>query len=292
MPVESESPIMASFIPYIWEWTREDWTLVVAVAALILPVLVALFKRFFRAGAVDIYETGMLEIGYSGFGATIGVLGTLRSRDRDMFIQNAYLTLIPPAGGSPQRFDWATFRTAKTILGQTGTITGQVGQTGEVSFDVPASFLISAIQPHRYNIVFVNTTLLQQLRPTFQSLVQAWLPFAQAVIGDTPSALNSQAQQKLQQSFKRAYDKFADGPEYGEALGVIDRLFFWVPGTYRLTLHVNTARPSRHYSKTWSFTLQEAEVNNLRLNSSAILDELCGLPLSIGQYQFAYVSYV
>jgi hypothetical protein len=274
-----------------WNWTREDWTLAVAILALVLPWIVGLYKRLFRSGTVDIYETGMLEIGYSGFGATIGVMGTLRSRDRDMFIQRVFLTLTSPAGGAPQKFEWSAFRTTKTVLGQTGTIIGQVGQTGEVSVDVPASFMISAIQPHRYNIIFSDTRLFQQMQSMLQNLVRSWRPFVQANVGEIGGATDPQAQRKLLQAVNRAYDKFSNTPEYVAALAEIERLFFWIPGVYKLTIHIDTARPSRHYSKTWAFTLSELDVNNLKQNYSAILDEACGLPLSTGQYNFVYAPY-
>jgi hypothetical protein len=151
--------------------------------------------------------------------------------------------------------------------------------------------MISAIQPHRYNIVFSDTTLFQQLQPLLQSLVQSWRAFVQANVGEIGDARDPQSQRKLLQAIKRAYDKFSNATEYINTLAEIERLFLWMPGSYRLTLNIDTARPSRHYSKAWSFILQEADVNNLKLNSSAILDEICGLPLTIGQYNFIYAPY-
>lgn len=274
-----------------WNWSREGWTLAIAVAALIQPWLTAAWKRLFRAGTVDIYETGSLEIGFSGVGATIGVIGTLRSRDRDMFIERAYLTLIPPTDSKPRRFDWTVFRTTKTVLGQTAAAFGQVGQTGEVAVDLPASFMISAVQPYRFNILFSDILLVDQLRPILTKYSQSWVSYldGQGLI-ERMNALGTD-QQKLMKTLSKAFETFTTTTEYVAALTEVEKLFYWTPGNYQLTLNVVTARPNRRYRKTWSFNLLEDAIESLRLNPPAILSEIAGVPLMAGHYQFVYPRY-
>lgn len=67
-------------------WSTETWTAlatVLAFVALIQPWLLGAWRRLYKRGTVDIHETGKIEIGYSGFGATVGIMGTLRARDCD-----------------------------------------------------------------------------------------------------------------------------------------------------------------------------------------------------------------
>jgi hypothetical protein len=269
-----------------WTWSRDDWTLAIAVTALALPWLVALWKRLFRPGTIDIYESGALEVGYSGVGAAIGVGGTLRSRDHDMFIERAFLTLLAP-GGEARKLEWALFRTAKTIVGQSSTSVGQVGQSGEISVEAPASFMILAVQPYRFNILFADALLLQQMRPVFQKYRQSLHAFIDRFDEPVAAAIADKPVEIL----RAIFDKFTQTTEYREALADVEKLFYWTPGRYGLTFNIKTDRPSRSYSETWSFTLREEDVDNLRLNFPAILHELSGLPISVGQYHFAYPIY-
>ena len=71
----------ASWLTFFKAWRVE----IVAWLALLLPGLRALWRRFVKPGTVDIYQTGTLEVGYCTFGATIGLHGTLRARDRDLW---------------------------------------------------------------------------------------------------------------------------------------------------------------------------------------------------------------
>lgn len=274
-----------------WNWSREGWTLAIAVVALMQPWLTAAWKRLFKAGTIDIYETGSLEIGFSGAGATIAVIGTLRSRDRDMFIERAYLTLLMPTDSEPRRLDWAVFRTTKTVIGQTAAVFGQLGQTGEVSVDLPASFMISAVQPYRFNILFSDILLADQLRSILMKYSQSWLSYLDRQgVTARMNALGTD-QQKLLTALMKAFDAFMTTTEYVAALTEVEKLFYWTPGTYRLTFNVETARPNRRYRETWSFNLLEDAIESLRLNPPAILSEAAGLPLMSGHYQFAYPRY-
>ncbi|HEY0319350.1 MAG TPA: hypothetical protein VGC66_00105 [Pyrinomonadaceae bacterium] len=268
-----------------WEWTKDTWTLVVAVIALVQPWVVGAYKRLFKAGAVDINETALIEVGYSPFGATIGLQGTLRSRDRDLFIKFINLTLVKQRDNSKYQFDWVVFRTAKTII----------GQSGEVALDVPSSFMIATAQPHRYNIVFSDTKLFQEIRPTLEGIRQSWLTYLQGIgqsdeLEEYLTSANPALKRKLLKSLKRSYDKFSILPEQVNSLTILEKAFYWEPGIYRLSIHVGTTRPDRHYSKSWSFTLLEADVNNLRNNVITIMEETCGIQ-QVGQYMFIYTAY-
>ena len=280
-----------------WNWSMDQWTFVIAVIALLQPLAIFLYKRIFKSGAVDIYETGALEIGYSSGGATIGVAGTLRAFDRDMFIVRSFLTLTTPGGGSPRKFECFVFRKSKSVLGQTGAA---LGQTGEVSVERPTSFMVSEAQPYPFDFLFYDVALNQELRPAIQNMIRAW----QAMIQQDDEIVAAQqfaampqrpgtpdAQHTLATTINNAYLKFSGTPEYLGALAEVERVFYWTPGSYRLTFHIDTARPTRHHTESWSFTLPEDEVQIMRRNFTAILSEFCGLPIAPGHYHFIYPPY-
>ena len=133
-----------------------------AFAALIQPWLVTVWRKVFKRGKVDIYETPTAEICFSALGATIGLTGTLRSRDRDMFIQSARLTL--GKNGTTRNFNWFAFRVPKISVGTTA------GQSAEISMDAPYSFMILMLEPHRFNILFSDIALIQEAQPKVEKL--------------------------------------------------------------------------------------------------------------------------
>src|SRR5712692_9330241 len=122
----------------IRSWTSDTWAAIAAVvafAALVQPWIIGAWRRFVRRGTVDIYETGTIEVGFSAFGPSIGLMGTLRSRDRDMFVQSATLTVVKKDTAISHKFEWILFRNPKTVIGPA------VGQSAEVAVEAPSSFM-------------------------------------------------------------------------------------------------------------------------------------------------------
>ena len=269
-----------------WNWSRDAWTLVVAIIALVQPWIVATYKRLFKGGSVDIHETGLIEIGYSVYGTTIGLIGTLRACDRDLFVQSANLTLIKVKERVQCQLDWGAFRIAKTIIGTT------IGESAEVALEVPSGFMISTVEPYHYNILFFDTSIFREVKPILEAVQQSWLAYADQTIR-LPSigGLNNPShERKIMESLKRAYDKFTSTQEYINAYTKLERLY-WEPGAYTITLNVYTSRPNRHYSETWSFNLRDTDIDNLRANIGTTIQEACSMPLTAGQYRFIATPY-
>lgn len=260
--------------------TTDTWTAIAAIVAFVALIQPCLFKR----GTVDIHETDNIEIGYSGFGATIGITGTLRSRHRDMFIQWAKLILVRKRDNSSRQFEWTAFRTPKIKVGTTA------GQSTEVALETPYSFMVPTVQPYRYNIVFSDSALIQAARPMVQKLRQDWV--ARIQTQDLPALpMDLTLQQPLIKKLRRLFTEFSPSPSYQTTWQLLNELYYWEPGAYQLTLQVQTSRPNGSYIKTWPFTLTEGELANLQNNVFSILEEVCGLPLSAGVYGFAYAPY-
>jgi hypothetical protein len=274
----------------IKDWTSDTWTAVatiVAFAALVQPWLAAAWRRFFKAGTVDIYETGTFEIGFSAFGMTVAVTGTLRSRDRDMFIPAITVNLVKNGATKPRRFEWAGFRNAKALFATTA------GQSAEVSLEAPAGFMVSTAQPYRYNIIFTEPKTTDQLRPIFETFRKAWLDYFpnHSRLDLNAIASDPSAQTKVLNEMRRVYQEFSATEPYGNAFDSLNQLLVWEAGTYELVFQVHTAGPIRNYAETWTFSLTEDEVNSLRNNVSSILEEVVQLPLTAGFYFFAYPAY-
>ena len=46
--------------------------------------LIAIWRKAFRNGTLVVYETASIEVGFSAFGATVTLLGTLRAEKHDV----------------------------------------------------------------------------------------------------------------------------------------------------------------------------------------------------------------
>src|SRR5438067_1136828 len=95
----------------MWGWIKTwDLRTVVAVVALAQTWVYWAWRKWGRAGHLDVHRTGTVEVGFSGWGATVGVHGTLRSVDRDFFVSSMTLTVIRESDHSQHKLEWGAFR--------------------------------------------------------------------------------------------------------------------------------------------------------------------------------------
>lgn len=253
------------------EFLKQWGTLIVAVAALLQPWCLALYRTVFRRGRVDIFHTGNIEIGYSAFGATIGLNGTLRAIYRDQFIRSMELSVTRVKDNARWAFDWGVFRTQK--------LSSKGGEEG--SFELPYGFMVSTAQPHRYNVQFFDVTLRAEIMQHVARLTTAWWTEVRKLPGE---------QMTQQQTLADLWTQFTKTTLVTDVYTSIDRLCYWEPGPYALELRVNTDGPARTFARRWSFDLSKEGADNLRVNSVVIMLNSCGRPF--GQFNFAWASYV
>ncbi len=259
------------------EFFKQWLTPIVAVLALLQPWIIIVFRKLFVKGTVEIYETGSIEVGYSSFGATIGLHGTLRVLQRDQFIRSIELTVTKQKDHSTHVFNWGAFRTQKL------TASG----AEEASVELPYGFLLTTTQPHRYNIQFFDTSLQEEIRPHLIKVAKAW----SEAVGQMPTLGVSFApvQAAHQQAVQDLWQQFSKKDPLLEAYTAIDRLCYWDPGRYFFEMRVNTANPGRTFMRSWSFELSQDDVKSLRLNTVKLLGDVCGRVY--GQYNFAWAKY-
>jgi hypothetical protein len=253
----------------------ESWgTLLVAMVALVQPWLIAGWKRFFRAGSVEIHQTGTVELGYSGFGATIGLHGTLRARDRDFFVSSMSLEVVRQSDRSQHQLDWGLLRSHQVVM----------GRPDEVTVELPAGFMLMASQPHRYNILFQDSGQQGEMRRALGPVIVAWKKDVEEGLDD-----GSIKAPEDQQEVRARYESFALERVHVEGFTKVGQLTYWRPGRYGLTMTVRTARPDRAFVREWEFELGDEDAEQLGLNCVTILKQACWQ--NVERYNFAYVPY-
>jgi len=252
------------------EFITKHGVLIVAVLGLVQPWLLAMWRKFFRKGKVDIFSSGPIEIGYSTFGPTIGLNGTFRCINQALFVNSINLEVIKQKDGSRHLFEWGVFRSQKL------THKGE-----EAEFELPYGFILSTSQPKRYNIVFFDTSTRDEMQNIIRKVKEEW----EKLISESQKGITTP-----EIISKKYYDEFFNSQVHVKAYTKLDRLCYWESGEYLIKLKVYTSKPNQLFEKRWKFRITEEQVNGIRLNVVKILQDICMIP-SYGSYNFAYPSY-
>lgn len=264
------APIAAA--QFSWQEFFRHWLVadVIALIALVQPYIYWGWKRYFRKGRIDVHETAKVEVGYSTYGSTIAVLGTLRAVHEDQFVRSIELVLTRIRDNMQRRFEWLAFRPATIVL----------AGPAEVKLEVASGFMLLTSEPWKYHIVFLDPQLQTEITSVLDRVRNAWIKFLDENGGMLPGAnLND-----LFQQFRVTMDHvntFAD----------LDRLLDWQPVEYSINVRVNTANPNRTFTRQLRFSVALTDVEVLRLNRFKIIEEACGIQTTL-VYNFGYCKYM
>lgn len=258
-------------------------TLIIAAIALAQPWIIALYKRYFRKGSVEIYESANIEIGYSLFGPTIGILGTLRCLNRDQFIKTIQLELVKEKDKSTHLFEWGVFRSNKI----------SIGSEQQATLEVPASFMISTAVPYRFNIQFHDLKTKNEMQSIIAALYSKWSKLMNETSKEALMELmvkTTELKTEFQDPYGALHSIFSKSDIHVQSFTSLDRICYWEPGTYYLNMKVKTSTPEKSFKKEWCFNLNEEEVKLIRLNAIKMLLDTCGRP-NTDNYFFVYTKY-
>lgn len=254
--------------------------LIIALAALIQPWLISIWKKFFIKSYIDIFETGKIEIGYSTFGPTIGLVGTLRCTNGDFFIREIQVNLIKTKDSSSHKFNWGVFRTEKL------TNTGD-----ESSFELPYGFLLSTTLPRRYSIQFHDLQTQSELQNITNKVSEEWSSILYESMKDNPEQSFNQTSSEAELSQFSIYQEFSKTPIHVNSYTSLDRLCYWEIGEYSIEMIVFTSNPNHNFRNKWSFSINDKDQAQLRLNVVKIMQDVCGRS-SFSKYNFSYADYI
>jgi hypothetical protein len=235
----------------------------VALLALVQMWVIAVWRRVFRKGSVDVVENGRIELGFSALGPTVALSGTLAAIHRDQFVETFSALVTRARDGATYSFRWEVSRS---------------GPVGAVALELPAAFMVRTSEPRRYHIVFVDAATGGEVASILAPVRQAW---TQLLLAEEPPPGDQAAVEAL-------YAQFMNEPVHVQAHADLQRALYWNSGEYTLKVSVHTSRPKVIYPRTWSFSLTNDDLASLRLNAIPALRETCGLPR---QYNFVFAEY-
>ncbi len=257
---------------------------VIAALALIQPWVMTGWNKFFKRGKIEIYETGVVQFGYSGLGATIGLNGTFRALHADQFVRNVELTVERMKDHSRHSFSWGLFHSHE--------FTAPAGK--EMAVNLPAGFIVTRVQPHQFGIVFLDTTLQDEVGPYVERLRSAWTKAFADAMGPALLALAQALKIGLGtgpvgNTANDVYSDLSKGDIYRDAMTKLERSFYWEPGQYTIEMRVHVVEPDRIFTKKWTVEISQPDSESIRSNCTKILQEVCNQP--IGPYSFARAKY-
>lgn len=251
-------------------------TVIIAIFASVQPWIVWLWKRFFRNPTIEIYPSGNLEIGYSDWGPTLGINGTLRAEHGDMFVKSIRIRIKRVSTNEEHWFEWVAFRSPVIIF----------NPKEAPPMEMPSSFIVSQLQAHRYNIVFFDSIIQGEIRPLLEKLNQRVFSV------NNIAMLSSSSRMALgwQDIYKQCHDEYSQTKEFTEAYDRLKRSCYWQAGRYELELHIDSNKKNSQLVKRLAFQLRDEDVEKLCLNGIVMTENPFRIMAGeqIWNYNFAY----
>jgi len=215
------------------------------------------FKNFFQKPHLKNHLSETLEVGYTQFGPTLGIAGTLTAVDNVTFIHNILLVIQRLYDGSHYQFNWLAFRPHRFKL------TFDWG----IDFKAPSKFLLTPASPFTYNILFSDQNQYSRINPTLK-LVKAEWETAQDKL-----ALNAGPAQRT-----KLFEEFTRRQETLAAHGQLVHSCYWEEGSYALSAIFVDKDNKPILEAQRLFKLTHADVEQLKNNAGMIVADICGQP--------------
>lgn len=265
------------------DFLKSYGTLILAVYGIAQVWFIHMWRKFYRPGRIEIYETGTIEIGYSSFGPTLGLNGTLRAINKDVFIKSIELSVVREKDRATHILNWIAFRPPKIDLaGNQPTL-----------MEIPSGFMVTLNSPHRYNIAYNDNLLLNEFRPSLNEYISEWYKIAEQLNRIWPPTMGTATPPEIISQQAQLIDDFTKGKTHLETYTMLNEKFYWESGNYSLFIKVISSKPNKIFSNTYKFAISDSDSKSLRLNVITILNE----PIAgyfRGQnypYNFAYSEY-
>ena len=250
---------------------------VVAVIALVQVWVIAAWKKWFVGGRIEFHPAANIEIGFSSFGSTVALPGTLRAVKKEVFVSDMVVTITRMQDQAKHTFTWRAFRSN----------TFSAASMAPEAIELATSFNLLPTSPRPINVFYASADFASRYAQQAETLRTAWQQF----VAEKISELGEQAA-SLVQTTEFADTLFAEFGRQQVFLNLYSQInngFYWQAGRYQLDLTINCAPPTSPARYTWFLELTGDDEQKLRLNSIAMMKELCGIQVV---YSFIYKPYV
>jgi len=253
----------------------------IGVAQLWIKIL---WEKYFRKGKIDYCETGTITIGYNMSGPVIGLNGTLRALNKDVFTRSIDLLVIRERDRAQHVFKWIAFQSPKI----------DIAGSQPSPMELPSGFLISPHSPHRFNIVFNDNDLFKDIRSLLNVYYSEWYKTTEELNKIWPPLTGVPPQPAIFNQQFAVIGDFRKSQISTDTFTALDRKCYWEPGDYQLIINVTASKPNQAFTKRYRFSISEADSKILKLNVITILEEpISGyLRMPNPLYNWAFADYI
>jgi hypothetical protein len=248
----------------------------VAVIALVQVWALAAWKRWIVKGRIEFHPAANIEVGFSSFGSTVALPGTLRAVKKEVFVSDMGVTITRLQDQAKHTFTWRAFRSN----------TFSAASMAPEAIDLATSFNLLPTSPRPINVVYASAEFASRYAQQAEQLRAAWQLFVagkMAELGDQAASLVNTA------GFVDAlFGEFSHEQAALDLYTQISNGFYWQAGRYKLDLGINCASPTNSMHYTWFFELTQDDEQKLRLNALVMMKEICSIQVI---YNFIYKPY-
>jgi hypothetical protein len=263
--------------PELGTWA--EWaSFIIAVVALLQVWAIALWKRY-RPGQLAIYESGNIELGFSVFGPTISLRGSLRALHREVFVTSAKLRVVRLKDKAESNFSWRFFRPFSV------DVSGKEDST----VDPVAGFALTPATSFKYHIFFASDAFVAEFQPSADKVRDEWPTFFSADLATHSPGKTGAQLPTGSVEFEASLGRYLNTAKPTALWAELNHSFFWQSGDYLLELKVSGEKLPKPATKLWRFAIAQTDSDSMRLNAIGILRALSG---SSASYNFAYPEYI
>jgi len=222
-----------------------------------------LWEKYFRKGKIDYYETGTIVIGYHTWGPVIGLNGTLRALNNDVFIRSMDLLVVRERDRAQHTFKWIAFQSPKI----------DIAGSQPAPMELPSGFMVSPNLPHRFNIIFNDNDLFKDISQLLSKYTSEWYTTTEELTKIQPPSMGMPPQPEIFARQLKVIDGFRKSKIHLDTYTALSGKCYWESGDYQLTVNVKASKPDRVFTRTYRFSISEADSKNLKLNVITILEQ-------------------
>jgi hypothetical protein len=229
----------------------------VASLAFVRPEVVRLTRRFFKRGSIQLFPNEVVVWSFGPEGLTLRLGGTLRARNRNVFVSSMTIRLAAPDGLSERRLEWR-YRVLPEAVRKTP--------------EAVVAMLLAAEDGSPFDVVFTDSDDVRSRILDIQArMYHEWVSMptldttTMRALGVTPG-------------MDARYEALSIGVGYAGLAGELDALLRLTPGIYTVELVVGCETPDGPQVYRGRSEVSGGTQRELSANSRTILREACGLP--------------
>ncbi len=232
---------------------------------------VDVWRNFISKPRLNTFVSDVAEVGYSHYGPTFAVSGTLTAENKFVLVYNICTEITNTNKKTAHFLDWFAFRPTHHVM----------GNFSELNLSMASKFTIVSGKPLEYNVLFIDNVRFAEMKPLLSAVKDTWEKFL-------PMAENNK--EEPEERSKAAFAEFLKLEIVTEATERLKSLTYWEPASYLVKIRVTTKNPKQVFDTEKSFLLDEPSAQLLSNNATKIIANIC--QQSQAQYACATPSFV